>query len=101
VEALATGGRLVIIGMQGGTTGELDINALLRKRASVTATALRSRPASEKAAICCGVVENVWPLIADGSIRTVVSTTLPIEDVARAHQLMEDGGHTGKIVLTL
>jgi putative PIG3 family NAD(P)H quinone oxidoreductase len=101
VEALATGGRLVIIGMQGGTRGELDINALLRKRASVTATALRARPTSEKAAICCGVVENVWPLIADGSIRTVVSTTMPIEDVARAHQLMEDGGHTGKIVLTL
>ena len=101
VEALATGGRLVIIGMQGGTKGELDINALLRKRASVTATALRARPTSEKAAICCGVVENVWPLIADGSIRTVVSTTMPIEDVARAHQLMEDGGHTGKIVLTL
>ena len=101
VEALATGGRLVIIGMQGGTKGELDINALLRKRASVTATALRARPTSEKAAICCGVVENVWPLVADGSIRTVVSTTMPIEDVARAHQLMEDGGHTGKIVLTL
>ena len=101
VDALATGGRLVVIGMQGGAKGELDLNALLRKRASVTATSLRSRPIAEKAAICCGVVENVWPLVANGSIRPIVETTLPLEDVAQAHQLMEDGGHVGKIVLTL
>ena len=101
VSALATGGRLVIIGMQGGAKGELDINALLRKRASVTATSLRARPVAEKAAICCGVVENVWPLVASGAIRPIVETTMPLEDVARAHQLMEDGSHSGKIVLTL
>ena len=100
VDALAEAGRLVIIGMQGGTTGELDISALLRKRGSITATALRSRPRDEKTAICCGVVENVWPLVADGSVRPVVHATMPIEDVATAHRLMEDGGHTGKIVLT-
>ena len=101
VTALATAGRLVIIGMQGGAKGELDINALLRKRASVTATSLRARPVPEKAAICCGVVENVWPLVASGAIRPIVETTMPLEDVARAHQLMEDGSHSGKIVLTL
>ena len=101
VSALATGGRLVIIGMQGGAKGELDINALLRKRSSVTATSLRARPLAEKAAICCGVVENVWPLVAAGAVRPVVETTMPLEDVARAHQLMEDGAHAGKIVLTL
>jgi putative PIG3 family NAD(P)H quinone oxidoreductase len=101
VTALATGGRLVIIGMQGGSKGELDINALLRKRASVTATTLRARPPAEKAAICCGVVENVWPLVASGAIRPVVETTMPLEDVARAHQLMDDGAHSGKILLTL
>ena len=101
VTALATGGRLVIIGMQGGSKGELDINALLRKRSSVTATSLRARPLAEKAAICCGVVENVWPLVAAGAVRPVVETTMPLEDVARAHQLMEDGAPAGKIVLTL
>ena len=101
VAALATGGRLVIIGFQGGTKGELDIQALLRKRASVTATSLRARPLEEKAAICCGVVENVWPHVAAGRIRPIVETTMPLEDVARAHQLMEDGAHTGKILLTL
>jgi putative PIG3 family NAD(P)H quinone oxidoreductase len=101
VSALATGGRLVIIGMQGGSKGELDINALLRKRASVAATSLRARPLEEKAAICCGVVENVWPLVSAGRVRPVVENTMPLDDVARAHQLMEDGGHSGKIVLTL
>ena len=101
VAALATGGRLVIIGFQGGTKGELDIQALLRKRASVTATSLRARPLEEKAAICCGVVENVWPHVAAGRIRPIVEATMPLEDVARAHQLMEDGSHTGKILLTL
>lgn len=101
VAALATEGRLVVIGMQGGTKAELDISALLGKRASVTATSLRARPTTEKSAICHGVVDNVWPLVADGSIRTVVRTTMPLEEVARAHQLMEEGGHVGKIVLTL
>jgi putative PIG3 family NAD(P)H quinone oxidoreductase len=101
VAALATAGRLVIIGMQGGAKGELDINALLRKRSSVTATSLRARPLAEKAQICCGVVENVWPLVASGQVRPIVETTLPLEDVARAHQLMDDGGRSGKIVLTL
>ena len=101
VAALATGGRLVVIGMQGGAKGELDLSVLLRKRASVTATSLRARPVTEKAAICCGVVENVWPLVAAGAIRPIVETTMPLEDVARAHQLMEDGSHSGKILLTL
>ena len=101
VSALATGGRLVIIGMQGGSRAELDINALLRKRASVTATSLRSRPLAEKAQICCGVVEDVWPLVAAGRVRPIIETTMPLEDVARAHQLMDDGGRAGKIVLTL
>ena len=101
VTALATAGRLVIIGMQGGAKGELDINALLRKRASVTATSLRARPLAEKAAICCGVVENVWPLVASGAIRPIVEATMPLEEAGRAHELMEAGGHSGKFLLTL
>jgi putative PIG3 family NAD(P)H quinone oxidoreductase len=100
VEALATEGRLVIIGMQGGSKGELDINALLRKRGAVIATSLRARPAADKAAICASVVENVWPLVADGTVRPVVHTTMPLEQVAAAHALMESSDHIGKIVLT-
>ena len=64
VEALATEGRLVIIGMQGGAKGELDISRLLAKRGAVIATGLRGRPTEGKAAICASVLEHVWPLVA-------------------------------------
>lgn len=99
VDALADKGRLVIIGMQGGTKAELDINVLLRKRGAIIATALRSRPAEDKAAICASVVEHVWPLVADGSIRPMVHATLPLEKAGEAHALMESGEHSGKILL--
>ena len=99
VTALATEGRLVIIGMQGGTRGELDVGALMRKRGAIIATTLRARPTEEKAAICASVVEHVWPLVADGAVRAIVDTTLPLDDVRRAHELMESGAHTGKILL--
>jgi putative PIG3 family NAD(P)H quinone oxidoreductase len=101
IDALATAGRLLIIGMQGGTKGELDISALFRKRGAVMAALLRSRPTEEKAAICASVVENVWPLVADGRVRPVVHGSMPLEDVAEAHRSMEAGEHTGKLVLTL
>jgi putative PIG3 family NAD(P)H quinone oxidoreductase len=101
VDALATEGRLVIIGMQGGSKGELDIGALLRKRGAVIATSLRSRPVGEKAAICAALVEHVWPLVAAGLVRPVVHGSMPLADAAAAHALMESGEHTGKIVLTV
>ncbi len=100
VRALATQGRLVIIGMQGGTKGELDIATLLAKRGAVIATALRSRPVEDKAAICASVVEHVWPLVADGTVRPVVHTTMPLGDAPAAHALMESSDHVGKILLT-
>ena len=98
VDAL-TEGRLVVIGMQGGAKAELDLNALLRKRAAVIATALRARPVEEKAAICASVVEHVWPLVAAGRVRTLVHENVPLDEVRRAHELMESGAHTGKILL--
>ena len=64
------------------------------------ATSLRARPVEEKAAICAAVVEHVWPLVADGSVKPIVHTTLPLEKAGEAHRLMEDSGHVGKIVLT-
>lgn len=100
ISALATEGRLVIIGMQGGVKGELNIGKLLAKRGAVIATSLRSRPVEEKAAICSAVVEHVWPLVSDGSVRVVVHATMPLAEAARAHELMESGDHTGKIILT-
>jgi len=99
VSALATQGRLVIIGMQGGAKGELDIGALLAKRGAVIATSLRARPSEEKAAICASVAENVWPLVASGRVRPMVNQEFALDDVASAHQLMDEGGHSGKILL--
>ncbi|HTW21136.1 MAG TPA: NAD(P)H-quinone oxidoreductase [Mycobacteriales bacterium] len=100
VSVLATGGRLVCIGMQGGTRAELDIGALLRKRASVHATSLRSRPLAEKAAICRAVVEGLWPLIEAGQVIPVVETSYPMNRVADAHTLVAQSGHVGKVLLT-
>ncbi len=100
IDALATEGRLVIIGMQGGAKGELNVGKLLTKRAAVIGTTLRSRPVEEKAAICAAVVEHVWPLLADGTVRPVIHATYPLDQAGEAHQLMEDGGHSGKILLT-
>lgn len=100
IDALNPEGRLVIIGMQGGSKAELDINALLRKRAAVIATNLRGRPVEQKETICEEVVAHVWPMIEAGDVKAVVQDVLPLESAAEAHRLMESGTHTGKILLT-
>jgi putative PIG3 family NAD(P)H quinone oxidoreductase len=100
VEVLATGGRLLVIGLQGGTRSEVDLGLLLRKRASVLATSLRARPLDEKAAIVAAVREQVWPLLASGRVRPVVHSRRPLAQAADAHREMEASGHIGKLLLT-
>ena len=100
VDTLALEGRLVVIGMQGGTKGELDLGVLLRKRGAVIATSLRSRPVDGKAAICAAVAEHVWPLVAAGLVRPVIHRTMPLAQADEAHALLESGDVVGKIVLT-
>ncbi|MEV4806926.1 NAD(P)H-quinone oxidoreductase [Nonomuraea sp. NPDC049421] len=99
VRSLKTGGRLVVIGMQGGTKAELNLGMLLAKRASVHATALRSRPVDEKGAIVRSVVDNVWPLVGAGAVRPVVYAEVPMADAAEAHRMLDSGEHVGKILL--
>ncbi|GAA1723837.1 NAD(P)H-quinone oxidoreductase [Aeromicrobium alkaliterrae] len=99
VRALATGGRLVVIGMQGGVKGELDLGRLLTKRASVAATSLRARPSEEKAAIMAEVVEHVWPWVESGQLRPIVHETFALDQVGDAHRTMEASTHIGKLVL--
>ncbi len=101
VRALARDGRLVVIGLQGGIKAELDLNALMRKNATVHGTTLRGRPESEKAAICAQVERAVWPWVHAGIVRPVIDRTMPIADAAQAHALIADGGATGKVVLTV
>jgi putative PIG3 family NAD(P)H quinone oxidoreductase len=97
--ALATGGRLEVIGMQGGGRGELDLGLLMRKRGSVHSASLRARPAEEKAVIVAAVREHVWPLIEAGTVNPVIDRILPLADAPEAHRLVEAGAHVGKILL--
>lgn len=99
VKALAVNGRLAIIGLQGGVKGELNIGVLLSKRAAISATTLRARPPGEKAAIVAAVREHVWPLVAAGHVRPVVDREVPMSDAATAHQVLEESGHVGKVLL--
>ncbi|MFD3732419.1 NAD(P)H-quinone oxidoreductase [Streptomyces sp. NPDC058632] len=99
VKALAVNGRLAIIGLQGGAKGELNIGALLSKRAAISATSLRARPPEEKAAIVAAVREHVWPLVDGGHVRPVVDREIPMPDAAGAHRVVEASAHIGKVLL--
>jgi putative PIG3 family NAD(P)H quinone oxidoreductase len=99
VKALKTGGRLVVIGLQGGVKGELDLHMLTRKRAAVHGTTLRSRPAAEKGVVVRGVADNVWPLVSAGAVRPVVHAQVPMAEAAKAHEMLDSGEHVGKILL--
>jgi putative PIG3 family NAD(P)H quinone oxidoreductase len=100
IEVLATSGRLVVIGMQGGTRAELDLGLLMRKRGAVLATALRARPPEEKAAVVASVREHVWPLVGSGTVRPVIDRRVPMAEAAEAHRVIEAGEAVGKVLLT-
>lgn len=99
VDALAIDGRLVSIGMQGGSRAELDLGKLMVRRGTIMATTLRARPPEQKAAIVGAVRERVWPLVDAGKIRPVIYRELPIYEAAEAHRIMATSTHTGKILL--
>lgn len=99
VQVLATGGRLVVIGLMGGRVAELDLATLMGKRASVHGSTLRARPWQEKADICARVVVEVWPLLARGAVRPVVDRVLPLAQAGEAHRVVEAGEHVGKVLL--
>jgi putative PIG3 family NAD(P)H quinone oxidoreductase len=102
VDALATGGRLVSIGMQGGTRAELDLGKLMAKRAAVHATTLRSRPPTGpggKAEIVAAVRHDVWPDVERGVVRPIVDRRLPMSRAADAHRVVESSEHIGKVLL--
>ncbi len=100
IEVLAASGRLVVIGMQGGTRAELDLGLLMRKRGAVLATTLRARPPEEKAAVVASVREHVWPLVGSGTVRPIIDRRVPMSDAAEAHRVIEAGEAVGKVLLT-
>ncbi len=101
VDVLATGGRIQVIGMQGGTKGEINLGVLLGKRGQLRATTLRARPTSEKSAICARVASEAWPLVESGAIRTVTDRVIPMSDAAEAHRVIEASEHVGKVLLAV
>lgn len=104
IAGLAPDGRVIVIGMQGGMKGELNLGALLPRRAGVIATNLRARPVDGpggKTGICRELVDHVWPLIAAGDVTTRVSREIPLEQAAEALALLESGTSHGKILLTV
>jgi putative PIG3 family NAD(P)H quinone oxidoreductase len=101
LDALAIEGRLVIIGLQGGTISDIDLNAMLRRRLTVIATTLRGRPLAQKAEIVRRFVEDGLEGFAAGSLRPVVDRVLPLAEAAAAHRAMEAGENVGKLVLTV
>lgn len=101
IKALAPDGHIVIIGMQGGVKGELNIAKLLNKRGNISATGLRYRDNQDKARIVAETLRNVWPLLENGEITHHIDQIMPIAEAAAAHQALLAGKVTGKIVLEL
>lgn len=101
VKALAKDGHIVIIGMQGGVKGELNIGRLLSKRGSISATGLRYRDAADKARIVAATEDIIWPMLENGTISDQIHATMDIRDTAKAHELLDSGEVTGKIVVTV
>lgn len=99
VDALTMDGRLVVIGLQGGAKGELNIGKLLGKRGSVFGAGLRSRPLDQKAAIVTDVRERLWPLVEQNSVKPIIGQVVPMAEAEAAHRALEDGSVFGKVLL--
>ena len=101
IKSLAVDGRLVVIALQGGPKGTLSLGRMMPRRQSVHATTLRARPRPMKAHIVADTVEHVWPLIESGKIAPNVTKTFPLAQASDAHDYLDSGAHTGKVVLTV
>ena len=101
LKCLADDGRIVIIAFLGGSKATLNLSDILRRRLTVTGSALRPRPIEFKAAIAKNLRQKVWPLIELGKVKAVIHKTFPLAEAAKAHELMESSAHIGKIILTV
>ena len=101
LKCLAEEGRLVFIAYLRGPKTELNIDAVMRRRLTLTGSTLRPRPVEFKGAIARSLREKIWPLLEAGRIKPEIYKTFPLEQAADAHRLMESSQHIGKIVLTV
>ena len=101
IDAINTGGRLVMIAAQAGANVEINLGRIMQKRMVLTGSTLRPRGADEKARLAAAVEARVWPWIAGGKLKTVLDETFPLPEAAKAHARLENSDHLGKIVLTV
>ena len=100
IKCLADDGRIVIIAQLGGSKATIDTSQVMRRRLTITGSTLRPRSAAFKTQIARALQERVWPLLAEGKIKSVIHATLPLAQASDAHAMMEGGEKIGKIVLT-
>ena len=96
---LGLGGRLVLIGLMGGAQTDINLGQLMMKRARIIGSTLRARPIAEKAKVMDALFEKVWPKLADGTIKPIIETVIPIEETDRAHALLKSNETIGKVIL--
>jgi putative PIG3 family NAD(P)H quinone oxidoreductase len=101
LEALNTGGRIVYIASLGGAVLEVPVMKIMQKRAVITGSTLRPRPADEKARLAAEVERVVWPWVAAGKLKPLIDATFPLKEAAKAHAHLEAGEHVGKVVMTV
>lgn len=99
LEALTLNGRLVLIGLMGGSRSEIDLAKLMMKRLRVVGSTLRARPLEEKASIMAELSQYVWPKISQGEILPIIQQVFPIQSASAAHELMASDVTIGKVVL--
>lgn len=99
LKCLADDGRHVTIAVQGGVRAEINMAEVMRRRLLLTGSTLRPRPNELKALLAGDILDNVWPLVAEGKLRPVMDRAFPLAEADRAHARMEAGSHIGKIVL--
>ncbi|WP_242078332.1 NAD(P)H-quinone oxidoreductase [Brevundimonas diminuta] len=101
LNSLNVGGRWVVIASLTGPKVEMDLQRIMLKRLTLTGSTLRSRPADEKARLTAAVEATAWPWVASGKVKPPVQAVFALEQAADAHAELEDGGHIGKIVLSV
>ncbi|MEJ2894496.1 NAD(P)H-quinone oxidoreductase [Bordetella avium] len=101
LSCLADDGRIVIIAQLGGNKSTINSAEVMRRRLTITGSTLRPRPVAFKGAIARALRERVWPLLEQGAIKPIVHATLPLEQAADGHAMMEAGEQVGKIILTV
>lgn len=98
--AAAADGRIVQIAFLNGAKAPVNFMRLMMKRLTLTGSTLRARDNNFKAALTASVLKNVWPLVAEGKLKPLISAQFPLEEIKAAHDLMESSSHIGKIVVT-